>query len=207
MINAYKAKLYCSEDISLIENYHEAISDEERTWEIHHRRECDSEGRTLFTHKQLKEMNLYHKRPASELIFVTRSMHKKLHREMCGKRGKKNGAINGKKNSIPILQLSKDWTLIKEWPSACEAGRHLGIAQSSICSCLKGRRKSAGGYVWRMRMDEEAEEEDCQVAKNLPAPASAIAVAVANKIALIAIASRPFWLSEAAAGTACAAGA
>ena len=35
-----------------------------------------------------------------------------------------------------------------------------------------------------------------QVAKNLPAPARAMAVAVANKIALIAIASRPFWPSD-----------
>lgn len=163
------AKLYCSEDVSLIENYHEAIADEKRTWDIHHRRECDSEGRTLFTHKQLKEMNLYYNRPASELIFVTRSMHKKLHREQMenigknvGKKygkivgkifgkiiGKKYGAINGKKRSIPILQFSKDGPFVKEWPSVREAGRQLGIAGSSICACLKGRYKSAGGFVWR----------------------------------------------------------
>ena len=122
-------------------------------WEIHHRRECDSEGRTLFTKKQLIEMNLYVKRPASELIFVTRSMHLKLHREMRSNGGKKNGAINGKKGaikqSIPILQFSKDGTLIKEWPSLSEAYRQLGIPQSNICNCLKGRRKSAGGVVWR----------------------------------------------------------
>ena len=169
MINENYAKSYCSEDISLIENYHKAISDEERTWEIHHRSECDSEGITLFTRKQLIEMNLYYKRPASELIFVTKSMHLKLHREIrekCGKIvgkkygkivgkkygkivGKKYGAINGKKQSIPILQLSKDGKLIKEWPSLSEAYRHLGIPPSNICKCLKGRLKSAGGYVWR----------------------------------------------------------
>ena len=81
MINSYNAKLYCSEDISLIENYNQAIADKEKKWEIHHRRECDSEGRTLFTCKRLVEMNLYFKRPAAELVFVTRSMHKKIHRE------------------------------------------------------------------------------------------------------------------------------
>ena len=165
MINEYYAKRFCSEEISLIENYHEAIADEEKMWDVHHRRECDSEGVTLFTKKQLIEMHLYYRRPASELIFVTRSMHKKLHREQmknCGKiggkiggkisgkiSGKKNGAINGKKRSIPILQFTKDGTLIKEWPSAREAERQLGISQSSICSCLKGRKKSAGGFVWR----------------------------------------------------------
>ena len=163
MINAYMAKLYCSEDISLIENYHQAISDEEKMWDVHHRRECDSEGRTLFTGTQLKEMGLYFNRPAAELIFVTRSMHCKLHREMfenigknVGKKygqigrkigGKKTGAINGKKRSLPILQFTKSGEFVKEWPSASEAGRKLGI--SHICNCLKGRLKSAGGFVWR----------------------------------------------------------
>ena len=147
MINEKSAKSYCSDDIALIENYHEAIADEERTWDIHHRSECDSEGRTLFTHKQLKEMNLYFNRPASELIFVTRSMHWKLHREKMRNSGK-NG---GKKRSIPILQFSKDGTFVKEWPSAHEAEHQLGISHSNICHCLKGRYKFAGGFVWRYR--------------------------------------------------------
>ena len=171
MLNENSAKSYCSEDISLIENYHEAISDEKKIWEIHHRRECDSEGRTLFTHKQLKENGLYFNRPASELIFVTRSMHWKLHREMlenCGKNvgktygkiigkkygkigGKKTGAINGKKCSIPILQFTKCGEFIKEWPSLSEAYRQLGILPSHICACLKGHSKSAGGFVWRYK--------------------------------------------------------
>ena len=72
MINEKYAKGYCSEDVSLIENYQQALSDEKRMWEIHHRRECDENGKTLFTRTQLIDMNLYFKRPASELIFVTR---------------------------------------------------------------------------------------------------------------------------------------
>lgn len=151
MINEHNAKRFCSEDIALIENYHQAISDEKRMWDIHHRRECDANGRTLFTHKQLKDMNLYFNRPASELIFVTRSMHWKLHRELRSKGGKKNGAINGKKCSIPILQLTLDGELVKEWPSLIEAGRQLGISHGNICNCLKGRYKSAGGFVWRYK--------------------------------------------------------
>lgn len=155
------AKSYCSEDIALIENYKEAISDEKKMWDIHHRRECDENGRTLFTSKQLIDMNLYFNRPASELIFVTRSMHWKLHREMrsnSGKTGgkivgkiygKKYGAINGKKNAIPIIQFTKSGELVKEWPSLIEAGRQLRISHGNICNCLKGRYKSAGGYIWR----------------------------------------------------------
>ena len=155
MINENQALKYCCEDISLIENYNQAISDQTKMWDIHHRRECDDEGKTLFTHKQLKEMNLYFKRPASELIFVTRSMHRKIHREDQAKNGKIGGKIGGKspsgieKRSIPILQFYKDGTLIREWPSVREAGRQLGI--QNICHCLKGHHKSAGGFVWKYK--------------------------------------------------------
>lgn len=151
MINEKNAKSFCSEDISLIENYHQAIADQTKIWDTHHRRECDSGGRTLFTRKQLIEMGLYFNRPASELIFVTRSMHWKLHREMRSNGGKIVGKITGKKNSIPVLQFSKDGTLIKEWLSAKEADRQLGIPQTNICKCLKGRYKSAGGYIWKYK--------------------------------------------------------
>ena len=159
MINAYNAKRYCSENISLIENYQEAIADQKMLWDVHHRKECDSEGRTLFTKKELKEMNLYFNRPASELIFVTRSMHNKIHRERSVKGGKiggkKTGPINGKKSaikrSIPILQFTKSGEFIKEWPSATEAGFQLGISQSSICKCCKFKRNYVGGYIWKYK--------------------------------------------------------
>ena len=159
MISENKAKLYCSEDISLIENYQEAIADKEKMWDVHHRRECDEEGRTLFTKKQLIEMNLYYNRPAAELIFVTRSMHSKIHREIRAKGGKNGGKIGGKiggaitgdKNAIPILQFSKDGEFIKEWPSMAEAHRKLRISQGNIWACCKGKRKQAGGFVWRYK--------------------------------------------------------
>ena len=157
MINEYYAKLYCSENISLIENYHQAVWDPYEKWEIHHRRECDENGRTLFTQKQLIKMKLYFKRPASELMFVTRSMHRKIHREMleqqwknrCSKGGKSPSKIE--KQSKPILQFSKDGDLIKEWPSLAEAERKLGIRHSSMCYCCKGKSKQAGGFIWKYK--------------------------------------------------------
>ena len=161
MINEKKAKVYCSDDISLIENYHKAIADRDKMWDIHHRRECDSEGRTLFTKKQLIAMNLYYNRPAEELIFVTRSMHWKIHRELYEKRGKALGKIYGKiggkrrskieKLSKPILQFSKDGNFLKEWPSLAEAKRHLGISPGNICSCCKGKHKMASGFIWKYK--------------------------------------------------------
>lgn len=165
MINENQALKYCCEDISLIENYKEAVSDQTKMWDIHHRRECDENGKTLFTHKQLKEMNLYYHRPASELIFVTRSMHSKIHLEQMRKIQKIGCKIGGKigggseaakkavkeKCSIPILQFSKDGTFIKEWPSMREAGRQLGIPQPSISVCLRYGSKHAGGYIWKYK--------------------------------------------------------
>ena len=169
MISERNAKRYCSEDITLIENYHQAIADKERMWEIHHRRECDDEGRTLFTGKQLIEMNLYYHRPASELIFVTHDMHRQKHSEMlkqqwknrCSKGGKIGGKIVGGNknasiaaklaNSIPVLQFTKDGIFVKEWPSAKEACRQLNIGPPNLCHCLKGRYKSAGGYIWKYK--------------------------------------------------------
>ena len=51
-------------------------------------------------------------------------------------------------NAKKILQFTKSGELIREWPSATEAYRQLGIAKSNICSCCNGKCKSAGGYVW-----------------------------------------------------------
>ena len=55
----------------------------------------------------------------------------------------------GKARSKKILQFTKSGEFIKEWPSAKEAERELGISHSSISGCCNGKRKSAGGYVWK----------------------------------------------------------
>ena len=50
--------------------------------------------------------------------------------------------------SKPVLQFSKDGKLIAEYPSTKEAERKTGCNQGHICSCCKGKYKSAGGYIW-----------------------------------------------------------
>ena len=71
----YVLKKYCSEDISLIENYYEAINSDE-VWDCHHRLEIELNK----TPKELQKLNLYYNRPAKELIFLTHSEHSRLHR-------------------------------------------------------------------------------------------------------------------------------
>ena len=53
--------------------------------------------------------------------------------------------------SKPILQYSKSGDFIREWKSASEVKRVLGIDNSHIIHCCKGKRKSSGGFVWRYK--------------------------------------------------------
>ena len=46
-----------------------------------------------------------------------------------------------------ILQFSKDGEFIAEYPSIEEAERQTGCYH--ICECCKGKRKSAGGFIWK----------------------------------------------------------
>ena len=53
-----------------------------------------------------------------------------------------------------IYQYDLDGNLIKEWDSVKQAGEALGINRPSISNCLKGRYKSAGGFIWRYSVEE-----------------------------------------------------
>lgn len=54
-----------------------------------------------------------------------------------------------KENKIkPIIQLSLDGKFIKEWKSAIEVEKQLGISRKNISQCITGRNKTAGGYKW-----------------------------------------------------------
>ena len=54
-------------------------------------------------------------------------------------------------SGIPILQFTKDNQFIKEYTSAKQAERETGVKNDNICSCLKGKSKSAGGFIWRYK--------------------------------------------------------
>lgn len=59
--------------------------------------------------------------------------------------------INGLKNSIKVLQLNKENKILKEWKSLSEIERVLKIPAGNISHCCKGRRKTAGGFMWRYK--------------------------------------------------------
>ena len=43
--------------------------------------------------------------------------------------------------------------LLSTFPSTHEAERVTGINQGNICSCCKGKRKYAGGYIWKYQSE------------------------------------------------------
>lgn len=74
-----------SEEVEQIENYELAKADNFKGWDIHHRLEThnsDGEKRLVnLSRDELKSLDMYYNRPASELIFLTKSEHTKLHRK------------------------------------------------------------------------------------------------------------------------------
>lgn len=70
--NIYK---FCSDDITQIENFKEALNDRTQVWDCHHRLETELSK----TPDELRELGLYENRPASELIFLTHSEHSRIH--------------------------------------------------------------------------------------------------------------------------------
>lgn len=70
---------YCCESLEDVENYQRAMADNFEGWDLHHRLEINEQGKVRFTMKQLKKFGLYYNRPASELIWLTKSEHMRMH--------------------------------------------------------------------------------------------------------------------------------
>lgn len=105
MICERNVKIFCCEDISLIENYDKAIKDD-AVWVTHHRLEThnsDGELRSTFISSgELKALGMYYKRPASELVLMLKSDHTILHfkgKEFSNEHKEK--LSNAKKGYIP----------------------------------------------------------------------------------------------------------
>ena len=62
-----------------------------------------------------------------------------------------NYGTRNKRLSRKLLQYSKDGEFIKEWQSAVEVKRVLGIDHGNIARCCKGRYKSAGNFIWKYK--------------------------------------------------------
>lgn len=62
---------------------------------------------------------------------------------MIGKTGKLNH------RSVKIMQFSLNGDFIKQWDCISDAMRFYNINSQSMYSCLKGKTKTAKGYIWK----------------------------------------------------------
>lgn len=121
MISISQAKKYCSEDISLIKNYAEAVADTTQEWICHH---INGEPFTGFNADDLIKMNMYTNRPAAELMFVTRKMHDKIH----------GNAFKGKKHSEKTKQ---HWSKIRKGREPWNKGKHNVYSDETLAKMSK----------------------------------------------------------------------
>lgn len=71
--------------------------------------------------------------------------------EWCTRKYNINYGKRTLKTQKRIIQYDRKGNFIKEWNSISECDNKLNIAHQSICACCKGKRKTAGGYVWRYK--------------------------------------------------------
>lgn len=53
--------------------------------------------------------------------------------------------------SKPVVQYDLDGNVVKNWVSAAEAARVLGLYNTNITACCKGRSNMAGGFRWKYK--------------------------------------------------------
>lgn len=81
--------------------------------------------------------------------------HRKMHYEehlkpIC----KYAASLAAEKSSKTVIQYTKNDEFVAEYKSTQEASRQTGISQGHISSVCNGKRKSAGGYVWKYKNGE-----------------------------------------------------
>lgn len=103
MINERRARRYCCDAISKIENYDKAIADTTQTWHLHHRLELTLDGEFASSSADLKLHDMYYDRPYYELIFLTPSEHIRLHMKNISKSNRNYDA-----QSKAMTELWKD---------------------------------------------------------------------------------------------------
>ena len=171
MIASENVKRFCREDISKIENYDKAINDHTQTWHCHHRLEIGDNGERI-SRKDLKNRCLYFDRPASELIFLTRSEHVRLHhtgnKNMLGKkfsdetRQKMSEAHRGRTMSEEsrrkMSEARKGMTFSEETRrkmSEAKRGKPMSEeARRKLSESLKGRKRPPFSEEWKRKLSE-----------------------------------------------------
>ncbi len=90
-----------------------------------------------FQYKEIPSINRFNNKKGyilNNLEFITHS---------------KNCGID--KEKFPILMFDLNGNFIKEFKSKYQAHKELGIPNGNICKVVYGKRKSAGGYIFKLK--------------------------------------------------------
>jgi hypothetical protein len=52
-------------------------------------------------------------------------------------------------HSFPVIQYDLNGNQISEWKSITEAAQNIGVDRTTISRVLRGKNKTAGGYIWK----------------------------------------------------------
>ena len=166
MINERKARRYCRDDLSKIENYDKAIADTTQTWDLHHRLELTLDGDFALTREQLKMHDMYYHRPYYELIFLTHSEHRRLHMKNMSEehRRKMSEALKGKsawnkgKKCKPITEEHA-----RKMHEAWKGKHHTEESRRKMSEAQKGRPSPRKGVT----LSEDIRRKMSEAAKNM----------------------------------------
>ena len=95
---------------------------------------------------------------AENIIVLTMDEHKKIHseseltfnkRSSAQKKSYESGKRKPTHKGKAVRQYDIDGNFIAAFSSARDACKSTNTNASSLCSCLKGDYKTAGGYVWK----------------------------------------------------------
>lgn len=152
MICIKTTEKYCNGDITKIENYDKAVNDTTQMYICHHRNE------QYYTWIELKKLGLYFNCPPCELIFVTKSEHKQIHKTCAGYEEyiKKNSESH--KNQIP-------WIKGKHHTQECKDELSKKLKEKP---CYKNRGKVPWnkGLKGQQKMSTENKEKISKAIKN-----------------------------------------
>lgn len=123
----FKTPYFAPGELTKIENYASAVHDNFIGWSIHHRLEVNDDGTPNMSRDDLILANLYYFRPASELIFLTRSEHSKLHMNVTKTKQAVVAESTKKKQSDAKLRANNTETRFAVVSEMVQRGETLGF--------------------------------------------------------------------------------